>query len=190
MRRRVELAKGMLHRPRLLLLDEPSTRLDPAARSDLWQYFNQVRLEDGVTVVLTTHLLEEAERADRIAVMHRGEIVALDTPAALRAAVGGDAITIRADDPEGLATQIADRFQLKPMVVDGFVRLELPAGHEWIPRLIEAFPDRIESITLGKPTLEDVFIHVTGHRFWNEDMQDRTDGISPQSAQRTRRRIK
>jgi ABC-2 type transport system ATP-binding protein len=172
LRRRVELAKGMLHRPRLLLLDEPSTGLDPAARSDLWQYFNQVRQENGVTVVLTTHLLEEAERADRIAVMHRGELVALDTPAALRAAVGGDAITIRADDPGSLAAMIADRFQLKPKVVEGLLRLELPAGHEWIPRLIEAFPDHIESITLGKPTLEDVFIHVTGHRFWNEEQMD------------------
>jgi ABC-2 type transport system ATP-binding protein len=149
-----------------------------------------VRQEDGVTIVLTTHLLDEAERADRIAVMHRGELVALDAPPALRAAVGGDAITIRTENPESLAEQIADRFQLKPTVIDGSVRLELPGGHEWIPRLIEAFPDRIESITLGKPTLEDVFIHVTGHRFWNEDMQNRTDGISPQSAQRTRRRMK
>ncbi len=105
LRRRVELAKGMLHRPRLLLLDEPSTGLDPAARSDLWQYFEQVREEDGVTVVLTTHLLEEAERADRIAMMHRGELAALDTPATLRAAVGGDAITIRTNDPESLAAE-------------------------------------------------------------------------------------
>jgi ABC-2 type transport system ATP-binding protein len=172
LRRRVELAKGMLHRPWLLLLDEPSTGLDPAARSDLWQYFMQVRDQDGVTVVLTTHLLEEAERADRIAVMHRGQLVALDTPAALRAAVGGDAITIRAADAESLAAKIADRFQVSPTVVDGVVRLELPAGHEWIPRLIEAFPDRIESITLGKPTLEDAFIHVTGHRFWSEQSMD------------------
>jgi ABC-2 type transport system ATP-binding protein len=168
LRRRVEIAKGMLHRPRLLLLDEPSTGLDPAARSDLWQYFTQVRDQFGVTVVLTTHLLDEAERADRIAVMHRGQIVALDTPAALRAAVGGDAITIRAADVESLAAEIAERFHIRPVVVDSSVRLELPAGHEWIPRLIEAFPDRIESITLGKPTLEDVFIHVTGHRFWRE----------------------
>jgi ABC-2 type transport system ATP-binding protein len=175
LRRRVELAKGMLHRPRILLLDEPSTGLDPAARSDIWQYFAQVRDQDGVTVVLTTHLLEEAERADRIAVMHRGQLVALDTPAALRSAVGGDAITIRAADVNGLAAEIADRFQVRPTVVDGFVRLELPAGHEWIPRLIDAFPDRIESITLGKPTLEDVFIHVTGHRFWNEQPMDNDD---------------
>lgn len=172
LRRRVEIAKGMLHQPRLLLLDEPSTGLDPAARSDLWQYFTQIRDQDGVTVVLTTHLLDEAERADRIAVMHLGQLVALDAPSALRAAVGGDAITIRAADVDSLAAIIADRFHIHPLVVDGSVRLELPAGHEWIPRLIEAFPDRIESITLGKPTLEDAFIHVTGHRFWSEQSMD------------------
>jgi ABC-2 type transport system ATP-binding protein len=169
LRRRVELAKGMLHRPRLLLLDEPSTGLDPGARSDLWQYFSQIRDEDGVTVVLTTHLLEEAERADRIGIMHRGQLAALDTPAALRAAVGGDAITIRTAEPESLATDIEERFDVHPMTVDGSVRLELPNGHQWIPQLFDQFPERIESITLGKPTLEDVFIHVTGHRFWSDD---------------------
>jgi ABC-2 type transport system ATP-binding protein len=185
LRRRVELAKGMLHRPRLLLLDEPSTGLDPAARSDLWQYFAQVRQEDGVTVVLTTHLLEEAERADRIAIMHQGKLAALDTPPALRGAVGGDAITIRADDSEDLAAKIADRFQVRPMIVDGLLRLELPAGHEWIPRLVEGFPDRIQSITLGKPTLEDVFIHVTGHRFWNEEPETKK---SSRNAKRSARK--
>lgn len=169
LRRRVELAQGMLHRPRLLLLDEPSTGLDPGARSDLWQYLQQIRAADGVTVILTTHLLDEAQRADRIAIMHRGEIAALDTPAALQAAVGGDAITIRTGDPKSLAAEIGHRFQIQPMIVDGTVRLEQPDGHQWIPRLVEAFSDRIESITLGRPTLEDVFIHVTGHRFWNND---------------------
>jgi ABC-2 type transport system ATP-binding protein len=172
LRRRVELAKGMLHRPRLLLLDEPSTGLDPAARSDLWQYFAQVRAEDGVTIVLTTHLLDEAERADRIAIMHRGQVAAVDTPSELRGAVGGDAITIRTSDAEGVAEAIAQRFNIKPILVDGTVRLELPNGHEWIPRLVEAFPDRIQSVTLGKPTLEDVFIHITGHRFWTDGSPD------------------
>ncbi len=168
LRRRVELATGMLHRPRLLLLDEPSTGLDPGARSDLWQYLEQVRESDGVTVVVTTHLLEEAERADRIAILHKGQLAALDTPAALQAAVGGDAITIRSKDPAALAAEIQQRFNIPAMVVDSSVRLEQPNGHQWIPRLVEAFPDRTESITLGKPTLEDVFIHFTGHRFWNE----------------------
>jgi len=169
LRRRVELAQGMLHRPRLLLLDEPSTGLDPGARSDLWQYLQMIRADDGVTVILTTHLLEEADRADRIAILHRGQIAALDTPAALQAAVGGDAITIRTRSPESLAAEISQRYHLEPMVVDGSVRLEQPDGHLWIPRLFEAFSDRIESITLGRPTLEDVFIHVTGHRFWNNE---------------------
>jgi ABC-2 type transport system ATP-binding protein len=169
LRRRVELANGMLHRPRLLLLDEPSTGLDPGARSDVWQYLRQVRDETGVTVVLTTHLLEEAEAADRIAILHRGQLAALDTPTALQAAVGGDAITIRTPQTNALAAEIAQRFNLPAKVVDGTVRLELPDGHEWIPKLVEAFPDRVDSITLGKPTLEDVFIHFTGHRFWSDD---------------------
>jgi ABC-2 type transport system ATP-binding protein len=158
----------MLHRPRLLLLDEPSTGLDPGARSDVWQYLEQVRRDDGVTVVLTTHLLEEADRADRIAIMHRGRLAAFDSPVALQASVGGDAITIQTTEPDALAAAIGERFSVRPMVVDGSVRLEQPAGHQWVARLVDEFPQRIDSITLGKPTLEDVFIHATGHRFWDD----------------------
>ncbi|HVT30387.1 MAG TPA: ATP-binding cassette domain-containing protein [Lacipirellulaceae bacterium] len=168
LRRRVELATGMLHRPRLLILDEPSTGLDPGARSDLWQYLEQIRDANGVTVVLTTHLLEEAQRADRIAIMHRGELNALDTPSALQAAVGGDAITIRTSDPVQLSADIQQQLNAHARVIDGSVRLEQANGSQWISRLVERFPDRIESITLGKPTLEDVFIHFTGHRFWSD----------------------
>jgi ABC-2 type transport system ATP-binding protein len=177
LRRRVELATGMLHRPRLLLLDEPSTGLDPGARSDLWQYLEQVRDADGVTVVVTTHLLDEAQRADRIAIMHSGNLAALDTPAALQAAVGGDAITIRTSEPAGLAADIDRQMQAAAKVVDGSVRLEQANGHQWIPRLVEAFPERIESITLGKPTLEDVFIHFTGHRFWSDAQPENEIGV-------------
>ncbi len=172
LRRRVELATGMLHQPRLLLLDEPSTGLDPGARSDLWQYLEQVRDNDGVTVVVTTHLLEEAERTDRIAIMHKGQLSALGTPHELQAAVGGDAITIRTKDAAALAAGIREKFNIPAMVVDSSVRLEQPNGHQWIPRLVEAFPDATEAITLGKPTLEDVFIHFTGHRFWDENDQE------------------
>lgn len=169
MRRRVELAKGMLHEPRLLLLDEPSTGLDPGARADLWYYLRQVREEQGVTIVLTTHLLEEAQRADRIAIMHAGKLAALDTPAALQASVGGDSITIRTENAAELAQRIHDQFQCEAAVVDGTVRLEQPDGHQWISRLVEAFPVAIQTITLGKPTLEDVFIDRTGHRFLNDE---------------------
>lgn len=169
MRRRVELAKGMLHRPQLLLLDEPSTGLDPGARADLWHYLRKVREEQGVTIVLTTHLLEEAERADRIAIMDRGKLAALDTPAALQASVGGDSITIRTDQPAELAQRVHERFACKASVIDGTVRLEEPDGHQWITRLVEAFGPEIQSVTLGKPTLEDVFIDCTGHRFLDDE---------------------
>ncbi len=164
-RRRVELAKGMLHRPNLLLMDEPSTGLDPGARADLWKYLQQAVKQDGMTVVLTTHLLEEAERADRMAIMDAGRLVALDTPAALQAAIGGDSITIRTAQPVALAEAITRQLDCAATVLDGTVRLEQPQGHYWISRLVEAFPDEIQSITLGKPTLEDVFIDRTGHRF-------------------------
>jgi ABC-2 type transport system ATP-binding protein len=164
LRRRVELAKGLLHRPRLLLLDEPSTGLDPAARSDMWGYLRELRDQEGVTVVLTTHLLDEADKADRIAILDRGQLVALDSPDALRSTVGGDAITIQAADPLRLSEGIRQKFTLPSSVVDGNVRLEMPEGHEWIAKLVEAFPGQIDSITLGKPTLEDVFIARTGRR--------------------------
>lgn len=167
LRRRVELAKCLLHRPRILLLDEPSTGLDPGARIELWRYLGRLRDEDGVTVVLTTHLLEEAERADRIAIMHNGRLSALGKPDDLRAQVGGDAITIRTERPEQLVAAIRERLGVEATVLDGAVRLELPDGHEWIPKLVAAFPSDIQTITLGKPTLEDVFIDRTGHRFFD-----------------------
>jgi ABC-2 type transport system ATP-binding protein len=168
LRRRVELAKAMLHQPRLLILDEPSTGLDPGARSDLWRYLEQVRSEMGVTVLLTTHLLEEAARADRIAILHQGELVALDTPGNLQASIGGDSLLIRAADPATLVKRINEQFHCQAALMDGVIRLEQPNGHEWVPRLSQAFPQEVESITLGKPTLEDVFIARTGHRFFDE----------------------
>jgi ABC-2 type transport system ATP-binding protein len=169
LRRRVELAKGLLHRPPLLLLDEPSTGLDPGARSDLWNYLRQIRDEDGVTVVLTTHLLEEADKVDRLAILNQGRLVALDTPDNLRATVGGDSIMIDSPDPAVLAGEVAARFGCAAKVVEGRVRLEQPDGHRLVAQLVEAFPGRVQSITLGKPSLEDVFIDRTGHRFWNAE---------------------
>jgi ABC-2 type transport system ATP-binding protein len=168
LRRRVELAKGLIHQPELLLLDEPSTGLDPAARSDLWQYLKELRDADGTTIVLTTHYLEEADAADRIAILHAGRLVAMGPPAELRAAVGGDSITIETADPKAVSAEIRERFSLAASIVDGAVRLEVPEGHQWIAPLMEAFPGRVSSIRLGQPTLEDVFIARTGHQFWSE----------------------
>ena len=143
LRRRVELAKGLIHQPELLLLDEPSTGLDPAARSDLWQYLKSLQGDRGTTVVLTTHFLDEADGADRLAILSEGRLVALGRPDALRAEVGGDSITIESPSPALLAEAIRDRFNLPAAVVDAAVRLEVPAGHQWIARLVEAFPGQI-----------------------------------------------
>lgn len=168
LRRRVELAKGMIHRPELLLLDEPSTGLDPGARADLWEYLRRARQESGVTIVLTTHLLEEADKADRIAILNEGKLVALDTPEALRSSVGGDLIVIESSTAEELAAGLRSRLSLPAKVVEGTVRLETPSGHQWVARIVEEFPGQVGAIRLGKPTLEDVFIARTGHRFWRE----------------------
>jgi ABC-2 type transport system ATP-binding protein len=165
LRRRVELAKGLLHQPRVLVLDEPSTGLDPGARADLWDYLQTIRREQGVTVILTTHLLEEADKADRLAILDRGKLVALDTPDKLRSEVGGDTLTIEADDPTGLAARVRDRFGGEVQTLDGRVRLERPDGHRLVAQLVEAFPGEVRSVMLGKPTLEDVFIARTGRRF-------------------------
>lgn len=170
LRRRVELAKGMLHDPRVLILDEPSTGLDPGARADLWEYLRLVRKEQGTTVVLTTHLLEEADKADRLAILDRGKLVALDTPDALRATVGGDSLTIETDDPERLIAGLAERFGFAARRIDDAVRIEQADGHRWVAQVVEAFPGAVKSVTLGKPTLEDVFINRTGHRFLSEDV--------------------
>ena len=161
--RRVELAKGMLHRPRLLLLDEPTTGLDPSARREFWAYLDAVRGEAGATAVVTTHLMDEAERGDRIALLDEGRLVALGAPAALKAEIGGDVLTLETSDPESLATGILERFGFSAQVVERAVRIERPRGHELVPELVDAFPDAILGITLGKPTLDDVFVRRTGH---------------------------
>lgn len=170
LQRRVELAKGLLHKPDLLLLDEPSTGLDPGARRDFSQYLSQLRAQEGVTVVLTTHIMEEAERCDRVGILHQGKLVALDTPDALKARVGGDVIAIQTPHLEELRTKLMRRFACDPILVDGVLRIERPKGHEFVREVVEAFPGEIQSVTFGKPTLEDVFIHQTGHQFWQDEM--------------------
>ena len=169
LQRRTELAKGLLHQPDLLLLDEPSTGLDPGARRDFMAYLHQLRAEDGVTVLLTTHFIEEAERCDRVGILQRGRLVATGTPEELKGRIGGDVVVVRAKDPEGLRRKIRDRFGAEPALVEGTLRLERPRGHEFARELVEAFSGEVQGVTFGKPTLEDVFIHLTGHRFWGDE---------------------
>jgi ABC-2 type transport system ATP-binding protein len=175
MRRRVELAKGLLNQPQILLLDEPSTGLDPAARIDLWRYLREIQQSDGVTVLLTTHLMDEGDRCSRLAILDRGRLVACDTPAALKEKIGGDVITLASAQSAKVAETIREKFHVPVEALDGIVRLERPRGHEFIPQLIEAMPGLIDSVSVGKPTLEDVFIHVTGRLFRDDHATDADD---------------
>ncbi len=168
MQRRIELAKGLLHHPEVLLLDEPTTGLDPGARRDLWQYLQILRDQERVSVIVTTHLMEEAERCDRLAILNEGNLVALGTPEALTHEIGGDVIILEARDAQSLADQIRAKFHVDATVMDQHVRLEIENGHRFVPDVVEAFPGEIQSLSVSKPTLEDVFIHRTGHKFWNE----------------------
>jgi ABC-2 type transport system ATP-binding protein len=191
MRRRVELVKAMLHGPRLLVLDEPATGLDPGARRDVWQLLEALRARDGVTVALTTHLMEEADRCDRLAILARGRLVALDTPSRLKAAIGGDVITLEPEAGEGaagadgvaaLARDIAERFGhwpagSEPAVVDGRIRLGRDDGAAFVARLASAFPGRLRRLTVGRPTLEDVFMHMTGQSLW-ETARDADESVA------------
>lgn len=168
LKRRVEIAKGLLHKPEVLLLDEPSTGLDPGARHDLWRYLRHLQSEPGITVLVTTHLMEEAELCNRLAILDRGRLVALGTPGELRSTVGGDCVTIHAPQPAELTSRIRERFSVEPRQVGDVVRIERERGHELVQQLVDAFPNEITSIAFGRPTLEDVFIQRTGHRFWED----------------------
>jgi ABC-2 type transport system ATP-binding protein len=161
MRRRVEVAKGMLHRPRLLLMDEPSTGIDPAARIDLWRLIDNIRRQ-GISVLITTHLMEEADRCDRLAILAEGKLLACDSPAELKSSIGGDVVTMTSARPEQLRQALTDRLNLAAEAFEEKLRLEMPNAHSAVPRIIEAAPGLVDSIAVGKPTLEDVFIRLTG----------------------------
>lgn len=171
LRRRAEIAKGLLHQPSLLLLDEPSSGLDAGARRDLRLYLRQLRDSSDVSVCLTTHLMDEADTCDRLGILDQGRLVALGSPESLKKRIGGDVIVLEALAPDRLCDQIQQRFGGQPSVLDGMVRLERQQGHKFITDLVESFPGQIDGVTVAKPTLEDVFIHETGHHFWEDDRQ-------------------
>jgi ABC-2 type transport system ATP-binding protein len=162
LRRRVEIAKALLHRPQVLLMDEASSGLDPSARRDLSRHVENLRQSEGVTILLTTHILEEADRCDRLVLLHKGDIVAQGSPDELRSSIGGDVVVLEATDAPALAAAISERFHLKTSAREGEVRVEIENGHRFIAEAVEAFPGAVSSVGLHKPTLEDVFVRQTG----------------------------
>lgn len=163
LRRRVEIAKSIMHRPNVLLMDEPSTGLDPAARRDVRRVFERLSGQ-GVTVFLTTHIMEEAERCDRVAIIERGKLVDIDKPAALCRSIGGDVITFETDMPDELAAHIGE----SATVGDGCVRVEHEAGHKLAASVIDSFEGRVRAVHVGQPTLADVFLSRTGRQLDDE----------------------
>jgi len=165
LRRRVELAKSLLHRPRILILDEPTAGLDPRVRQEFWEHVQELRRDEGITVVFTSHLMDETERCDELIALNAGQVVARGSPAVLKQRIQGDVVIVKTGDAERLGKSIGERFNYQFGIVNGTLRMELPRGHEFVQELMETYPDQIESVTVGRPTLEDVFVHETGRMF-------------------------
>jgi ABC-2 type transport system ATP-binding protein len=178
MQRRVELAKGLIHSPAVLLLDEPTTGLDPGARLDLWHYLRMLRDEEGVTVLVTTHLMEEAEYCDRLAILSEGKLVALGSPEELKSTIGGDVVLFETESEhaaQSLAARMGGRFNVAATVLGNSVRLERENGHRFLTAVLDAFPGQVRAVSVSRPRLEDVFIRRTGHRFWTETGETQRD---------------
>ena len=165
--RRTELCRAMLHRPELLILDEPSTGLDPGARRELGEALRELATRDGVTVILTTHFMEEADRADRVAVLDAGRIVATGRPDELKASIGHEVLVIECDAPESLRPRLARHVGAAVQLVGGDLRVEASQAHHLVGSIMEKFGSEIRSLSVGRPTLEDVFVNVTGRHFWS-----------------------
>jgi len=162
MKRRLEIARGLLHSPRVLFLDEPTIGLDPQTRSSIWSYITKLEDEQEITIFLTTHYMDEAEYCDRIAIIDRGEIVALDTPEALKASVGKDRVQIATDDDEAAIAALAERFGIEAQVAEGAVTFGVASGEQFVPRLFTELGHPIRSVSVARPSLDDVFMSYTG----------------------------
>ncbi len=168
MKRRLEIARGLLHSPRVLFLDEPTPGLDPQTRHRLWEYILHLRDQEGVSIFLTTHYMDEASNADRIAIIDQGRIIALDTPENLKSLVGGDVITLRTENDEGAIGELKERFGLEARLSPEGIMVEVPQGDVFVPRLVSNLPIPITSLSLRRPTLDDVFLKLTGRQIRDE----------------------
>jgi ABC-2 type transport system ATP-binding protein len=162
MKRRLEIARGLLHSPRVLFLDEPTVGLDPQTRLSIWNYLDELRQREAITIFMTTHYMDEAEHCDRIAIINEGRIIALDTPDALKASVGTDRVQISTDDDDAAIAALAEQFEIAAERHDGQVMFQVPDGERFVPRLFAELGVSIRSVSVARPSLDDVFLAYTG----------------------------
>jgi ABC-2 type transport system ATP-binding protein len=162
MKRRLEIARGLLHAPRVLFLDEPTVGLDPQTRASIWRYIEELKAAEEITIFVTTHYMDEAEHADRIAIMDQGRIIALDTPAALKASVGKDRVQLQVDDAEAAIVALRERFGLEATIAEGHVTVAVDGGEAFVPRVFAELGVPIKGVSVARPSLDDVFMSYTG----------------------------
>jgi ABC-2 type transport system ATP-binding protein len=162
MKRRLEIARGLLHSPRVLFLDEPTVGLDPQTRSSIWGYIRQLKTQEQITIFLTTHYMDEAEYCDRIAIMDQGRIIVLDTPQALKAQVGKDRVQIETDDPPAVIAALQERFEIEAVIAEGKVTFGVANGERFLPRLFAELGQPVNGVSVARPSLDDVFMAHTG----------------------------
>ncbi len=162
MKRRLEIARGLLHSPRVLFLDEPTVGLDPQTRSSIWSYIRQLKDQEDITIFLTTHYMDEAEYCDRIAIMDHGRIIVLDTPEALKAEVGKDRVQLETDADEPAIVALRERFEIEAVVAEGKVTFAVSNGEHFVPRLFAELGQPIRAVSVARPSLDDVFMLHTG----------------------------
>jgi ABC-2 type transport system ATP-binding protein len=169
MKRRLELARGLLHSPRVLFLDEPTLGLDPQTRRHIWDYILALRKQEKLTIFLTTHYMDEAENCDRITIIDNGHIIALDTPDKLKDALGGDVVTLAAVDNNAAAFELKEKYSLSPVIQNGTIIFSIPQGEKFLPKLMGSFQSPLLSIGVRRPTLDDVFLKLTGRAIRDEE---------------------
>jgi len=187
MKRRLELARGLSHHPKVLFLDEPTLGLDPQTRNLIWEYILELRKREGTTIFLTTHYMDEADKADRIAIIDHGKLIALDTPEKLKKMVGKDIITLKTDDNEKAAEEILLRYQIEARHDGDGLCFEVANGEEFLPSFIREFSTRISGVSLRRPSLEDVFLKLTGREIREKEVSDMFKEMVRQHGRRLRR---
>ena len=173
MKRRLELARGLLHHPQVLFLDEPTLGLDPQSRRHIWDYILTLREQEELTIFMTTHYMDEAENCDRIAIIDHGQIVALDTPDKLKDSLGGDVVTLRAGDSQAATLELKERYNLSSEIQNGMVTFSVPNGGTFLPDFMRGFRSRLLSVEVRRPTLDDVFLKLTGHAIRDQEADSR-----------------